>query len=57
MERKKMAAALAAVNQYLAQESAAATAAGQAGRPSVWAAAGRQQIMQNRQVVTMRMWR
>jgi hypothetical protein len=58
MEMKKMVAAVAAVNQYLAEESAATRlAAPPLAAPSVWAAAGREQLMNHRQLVALRLWK
>ena len=60
LEAKKIAAALAAVDMYLAQE-AAQSAAQAPGRPtlfpSLWALSGRQAIMNNRALVAARVWK
>ncbi|MDY0389874.1 hypothetical protein [Desulfobulbus oligotrophicus] len=60
-KNKKLAAALAAVNAYIMQEEeaayqaqlAAARSAAQAG-PSLWAIAGRQDIMNFRRLIQMK---
>ena len=59
--KKKKIAALAAVNAYLQdEEAAAALAAAQAAQaepvplPSLWAVAGRQHIMNMRQLIQMK---
>jgi hypothetical protein len=57
MDSKKMVAAVTAVNLYLEEEAAAARAMSLPAMPSLWAAAGRQQIMNNRQLVAMRLWK
>jgi hypothetical protein len=60
MNKKKVAAALAAVNLYLADEARSAAAvplvAGPAGS-GAWPHSGRESIMNLRQLVTMRLWR
>ncbi|HUT52032.1 MAG TPA: hypothetical protein VM658_01440 [bacterium] len=55
-EMKKVAAALAAVNMYMAGEAAAH----EPGPPllmSLWALSGRQEIMSARQAVAARLWK
>ena len=59
--KKKKIAALAAVNAYLQDEEAAAALAAQAAAqpepvalPSLWALAGRQHIMNMRQLIQMK---
>lgn len=58
-ETKKVAAALAAVNEWMREEAAdraAAPAPGPALGPSLWALAGRQDLVTQRTMVTGRRW-
>jgi len=59
LDAKKVAAAVAAVNQYLSDEAHDASARGPApsAAPSVWALSGRQRLMQNRELLAARLWK
>jgi hypothetical protein len=56
---KKVAAAIAAVNQFIEEEvmEQAARPAAPPACPSLWSVSGRQAIMNNRFLVTARMWK
>ena len=55
-EMKKVAAALAAVNMYLAGEAAAPEGAAPV-LMSLWALSGRQEIMSTRTAMAARLWK
>jgi hypothetical protein len=56
-DRKKLAAALAAVNLYLNEEAAAAPDEARPALLSLWALSGRQEIMSARAAVAARLWK
>ena len=60
IEAKKMAAAMAAVGEYLREEETAAASAAKVRAPegpSLWALSGRQEIINMRSLVIARLWR